>query len=606
MVEFLEKTDSSGRDNMYVHIMNPGGYHREQFGLFDSGGNFNLIRESEHTLSTSWYRDLDSYINQTTHNLKMTNGTRLITQNSSITSAGYFGLYGVDAGMEMWYDNIRVRKYTDPEPTYTVGAEETSPKITRVTATDVYQDGEFLVTSEGVSDGALSSKDEFNWTIELPPGFSLPNNDPDHSNPKIEEDQTWMTSWRVTAPSTTGTYQINVTSPRNKKSQTIDVKPKPTGGGAVSVSIGGLEEPKWPGDTVRPRVTLTNSSGHWINASSYINLTIYDPSGTAVLEDSSMSCGITSPITGACMYYDEYTLSGTASQGDWAVLVEADPQGTDTAKTSGFSVKKLALSENVSSAESEIKTNLTEEHKTTRNKVRTNVTEELKNRWQNLNASYLNGTSIERVRKLADYLNSTKWGSYIADDLYDISKKGKNISKYINKTRWINTNASELRKISSKARDLANYINETKWGDKVANDLYKISNQSKQVAQYINKTKWSNVNAPLLKRAQQDIMKEQQRTREDVRDAKRVILKSIREAVLTIFGIKKPAWLPSSSSSSSPQTPTNQTSKKLPSLPKGRRIKKPGGGTPQQIWNTIKEIYSRGVNVILYPVRQVV
>ena len=100
-------------------------------------------------------------------------------------------------------------------------------------------------------------------------------------------------------------------------------------------------------------------------------------------------------------------------------------------------------------------------------------------------------------------------------------------------------------------------------------------------------------------------MEEQQRTREDVRDAKRVILKQIREAVLAMFGIEKPEWLPSSSSS--PQTVTNQTSgEKLPQLPKGRAVKRPGKGTPQQVWNTIKEVYSRGVNVILWPVRQAV
>jgi len=532
------------------------------------------------------------------------------------------------------------------------GSEYPRNKIVRVSATDVHQGDEFLVTSEGISHASLP-EGLYNWTIELPSGFSLPNDDTNHPNPKLEENESWMTSWRVTAPSSRGSYKINITGPINKMSQTIDVTWR---AGLTSISIGGLEEPKWPGDTVRPRVTLTNASSHFVNASSYVNLTIYDPTGSVVLEDSQMSCVIPSGQN-TCMYYDEYSLSGTAPEGDYAVLVEADPNGVDTAKTSGFSVKKLALSENVSSAESGVKKNVTGEHGITKSIIKENLTKELQNRWQNLNASYLNGTAIERVRKLADYLNQTRWGSYIASDLYEISKKGKNISKYINETRWldktasdlydmskeanstaeaarkiadyinesrwtednatvlynmakeanstaelareladyinssrwIDVNASELKGISVRARDLADYINGTRWGKYVAEDLRNMSDKARKIAEYINETRWKGFVAKDIFAEAESARKEAERTYEEMHDMKRILIKEMRKTVLEALGIKGPGS--HSSSSSSPGGSSSVPSSSPKTLPTGKATESKSRGI---IGKTV-HFFARGV-----------
>jgi len=146
------------------------------------------------------------------------------------------------------------------------------------------------------------------------------------------------------------------------------------------------------------------------------------------------------------------------------------------------------------------------------------------------------------------------------------------------------------------------------WNDYNATSSLAFSVVERKTPERIVRNSTSNTTEEyrLLNRAQEDIMKEQQRTREDVRDAKRIILKNIREAVFAVFGIKKPEWLPSSSSSSTPQTAVNSSSEKSPQLPTGRAIKSPEKGTPKQVWDTITEIYSRGVNVVLWPVRQAV
>jgi len=511
-------TQVSADRYLYIRVLGPNNFTRVKF---DTGTAYVKTDQTDTDTSicsvsdNTWYKVKFTFFPSnstiTTEIFNTTDRLGKVNKGANVTDYNHVSLALADMGSTAYdyWDDVSWGLKADPEPSISVGPEHTSPRIQRVIAPDVHQGDEFLVIAEGQSI-SLSPNGTDKWSIELPSGFSLPNNDPDHWNPRIEKNETWMTSWRVKAPQAVGTYQINVSGPLNEKSQTIHVSWR---AGLTSISIGGLEEPKWPGDTIRPRVTLTNSSSHWVNASSYINLTIYDPSGTAVLEDDSMSCGTVSPVTGACMYYDEYTLSTDAPEGDWAVLVEADPNGVDTAKTSGFSVKKLALSENISSAESGVKKNVTGEHGITKSIIKENLTKELQNRWQNLNASYLNGTAIERVRKLADYLNQTRWGSYIASDLYEISKKGKNISKYINETRWLDKTASDLYNMAKEAnstaeasRKIADYINKSRWINKNATELYEMAKEANSTAElarsmgsYINSSRWIDVNASELK-----------------------------------------------------------------------------------------------------------
>jgi len=107
---------------------------------------------------------------------------------------------------------------------------------------------------------------------------------------------------------------------------------------------------------------------------------------------------------------------------------------------------------------------------------------------------------IEDAYLIADYINKTRWGSYVfadvmnrwgsytASDLYAVSNDAKAIASYINSTRWGSYLASDLYSISEQAKNLADYINSTRWGSYTASDLYSISQEIKTLADKINET----------------------------------------------------------------------------------------------------------------------
>mgnify|MGYP000209185516 CR=1 FL=1 len=123
----------------------------------------------------------------------------------------------------------------------------------------------------------------------------------------------------------------------------------------------------------------------------------------------------------------------------------------------------------------------------------------LVSRWGSLTAQQLYDLE-QSTKQIADYINSTRWGSYVfkdvmdkwstytASDLYSISEQAKIIADYINKTRWNGYLASDLYSISNQAYLIAKYINETRWDTYKASDLYSISQEIKTLSVEINQT----------------------------------------------------------------------------------------------------------------------
>jgi len=309
------------------------------------------------------------------------------------------------------------------------GAEETSPIIKRVSVPDVHKNEDFLVRVKSFCVAAHCGFKDYNLSLELPTGFSIPDDKENHPNPEIDENRTWVTTWEVKAPDMTGTYLLNVSGPVNKVTNNITVKRN-----------------------------------------------IFD------IEDAMKS--------------------------------NLTEEHTDTRN-----IIKKNITEEHGTTKSIIKENLTKELQNRwqklnatylKSNIRKNITQELQNRWQNLNASYLNGTAIERVRKLADYLNQTRWGTYIASDLYDVANDAKTIANYINQSRWLDKTASDLYDISDqanstaeRARKIAEYVNESRWLDKTASDLYDMADQAndtaelaREIADYINRSRWIDKTAP--------------------------------------------------------------------------------------------------------------
>jgi len=367
----------------------------------------------------TWYR-LMIRVNKTNNSVECksvyANGTDVFDWTSPIGATVDFDtvrIAGNDqtAGSQskIYLDDVSI-KHVDPDPAYTVGAEETSPEIQRVSVPDVHKDEDFLVRVKSFCIDAPCLFGDYNLTLELPSGFTIPDDKLDHSNPRIDKNRSWVTTWEVKAPSTTGTYLLNVSGPINEVSNEIRVKRN-----------------------------------------------IFD------IEDM-IKTNLTEEI-----------------QNRWQEL-------------NATYLNKTELERQVD----------------TRSIIKENLTKELQNRWQNLNASYLNGTAIERVRKLADYLNQTRWGSYIASDLYEVANDAKTIARYINETRWLDKTASDLYEMSKeanstaeKARKIAEYVNESRWLDKTATDLYDMADQAnstaelaREIADYINRSRWIDKTAP--------------------------------------------------------------------------------------------------------------
>jgi len=334
----------------------------------------------------------------------------------------------------------------------------------------------------------------------------------------------------------------------------------------------GLEIPK--GGTANLRLFLEAPNGTPASPAT-CKLDVYYPNDTIQLNDQVMT------DQGNGVYNYTYT-APSQPLGDYYVIANCSFEGDYASRSLIFSVVERVLPE-------EIKVNATKEIEETESFIKENITQELQNRWQDLNASYLNGTAIERVRKLADYLNQTRWGRYIASDLYDISEKAKNISKYINQSRWIDVNASELKSISVRARNLADYINGTRWGKYVAEDLRNMSDKARKIAEYINETRWKGFVAKDIFAEAELARKEAERTYEEMHDLKRVLIKEMRKTVLRALGIKGPGSHSSSSSSSGGSSSVPSSSPKT--LPTGKATRSKSRGI---VGKTV-HFFARGV-----------
>jgi len=523
-------------------------------GIDEKDGWYNMVAVTNSQTAYSWlenetFTSQKFYYNETAPHHTDYKVQRILFIDNKYAQSSY--------DTPAFYDNIGIANEVDPEPTYTVGAEETSPEIERVSVPDVHKGEDFLVRAKSFCIDAPCLFKDYNLTLELPSGFAIPDDELDHPNPRIDMNRSWVTTWEVEAPSATGTYLLNVSGPINEVSNEIRVKR----------NIFDIE------DMIKTNIT-EELKNRWqeLNAT-YLN-----------------------------------------------------------------------------------KTEL-ERQMDTRSIIKENLTKELQNRWQNLNASYLNGTAIERVRNLADYLNQTRWGSYIASDLYEISKKGKNISEYINQTRWldktasdlydmskqanstaeaarkiadyinesrwtednatvlynmakeanstaelareladyinssrwIDVNASELRGISVRARNLADYINGTRWGKYVAEDLRNMSDKARKIAEYINETRWKGFVAKDIFSEAESARKEAERTYEEMHDLKRVLIKEMRKTVLRALGIKSPGSHSSSSSSSGGSSSVPSSSPKT--LPTGKATRSKSRGI---VGKTV-HFFARGV-----------
>jgi len=115
-----------------------------------------------------------------------------------------------------------------------------------------------------------------------------------------------------------------------------------------------------PGNTLQIAVTFTNSTGHATNVTSYCNITILSPSMTELVSNAPMSCGYVSSA-GACVYNYSYTLPST--EGEYTIIIYADPEGTPIQAVSSISVFKYATQSQLSNLESKsqaVKKNITD------------------------------------------------------------------------------------------------------------------------------------------------------------------------------------------------------------------------------------------------------
>jgi len=516
---------------------------------------------------SKWYNTTYDFVNSTAVEVTVRNMTGQVqgSANFSVNNQSWpemevtWDIGNPGDGGEVFYDRLAFGDPVSPEPSVSLGPEHTSPKIMRISVPDIHKNEDFLVN---VKCHCISQcpRNTDNLTIELPAGFTMPDDKTWHPNPYVPSGEVWTTIWEVKAPSTTGSFLLNVSGPLNEKTNNITVRR----------NIFDIE------DMIKYNLT-EELRGRWqeLNAT-YLN-------------------------------------------------------------------------------ETELERQID-----TRDIIKTNLTEELENRWQNLNASYLNGTAIERVRALADYLNETRWGSYIASDLYDVANDSKTIARYINQSRWldktasdlydmskdanstaeaarkiadyinqsrwieknatelyemskqanstaelarelsdyinqsrwIDTNASELKSISTRARDLADYINGTKWGDKVASDLMNVSVHAKNISKYLNETRWKGFTAKDIFSESESARKEAERTYEEMHDMKRVLIKQMRKTVLEALGIKSSRSSSSShSSGGGSSVPTSSPPSTPKKLPTGKATESKGRG----IIGGVVHFFARGV-----------
>jgi hypothetical protein len=65
-----------------------------------------------------------------------------VSATDTTYTSGYFGVSGRDYGLNAWFDNFRIRKYVSPEPTVSIGGEQTPilVSLTDITISDDYFD----------------------------------------------------------------------------------------------------------------------------------------------------------------------------------------------------------------------------------------------------------------------------------------------------------------------------------------------------------------------------------------------------------------------------------------------------------------------------------
>jgi len=292
--------------------------------------------------------DPNGVVKATTNGLTDANGEINITYDLQTTDA--YGTWKV----EIYDHNNSVSKYL----TFKVGT-----LIPDLLATTPYAGYEWYAGYK-ISSKYLPINDSY-ATIEYPSTVALGSDATKHlgnipADTTQEESKVWiliLSSLLGSKPHSS--VQLNLTFNDTyghtwKVAKTFTVYEKYPVKAEISASLAR------PGNTLQIAVTFTNSTGHATNVTSYCNITILSPSMTELVSNAPMSCGYVSSA-GACVYNYSYTLPST--EGEYTIIIYADPEGTPIQAVSSISVFKYATQSQLSNLESKsqaVKKNITD------------------------------------------------------------------------------------------------------------------------------------------------------------------------------------------------------------------------------------------------------
>ncbi len=151
-------------------------------------------------------------------------------------------------------------------------------------APQVYTNQSFFVKATIKVDKSYN-ENTFNATIMLPSGFSLPDNDYNHTNPNITGTLEYSTNWTVRSKPSASNYTINISIPffNSTRNALISMVSRPSSfdNGSIILNAGGPYNSSSGG---RINITLRDNNSNYVNIIGSCNITIYYPNSSIFTE----------------------------------------------------------------------------------------------------------------------------------------------------------------------------------------------------------------------------------------------------------------------------------------------------------------------------------
>jgi len=233
-------------------------------------GSATVLSDYQYSLNTEWH--IYKILAKTNGIEVYLDGSKILETTDTTFTSGYIGLSGVelDSGIVAYYDWVRIRKYTEPEPTFSIGTEELieigielpseslylihnityMPNATQFTHT-------FSAVNNSTADYILGTPDEYGWAV-----YANPFDNTENNATLISEITINLPYSEVIVENVTLYAKINGTGNYSQ----LWVKVLNSTGGVVAELINSSLDTNWTKFVIPISANLSNQIKLWINA----------------------------------------------------------------------------------------------------------------------------------------------------------------------------------------------------------------------------------------------------------------------------------------------------------------------------------------------------